>query len=258
MALVPSPKKNPGCLGMTVAIVGLAIAVPAFAAKQYFDLQANEGQRSHFEQGIEAIDSDLPHSSARLFEPEEQAKKRVALRLECFNAGDVPFNIGPENVTVETAQGEAVAVIPYERLVKEEKHRQFWMAFAAGLAAAGNSISAANAGYSSGSFSAYGNRGWVNGTYSNYNGGQAYLAQSVANSQNAAMFDRLGATDAERMQALSVNMRTTTVDPGHGFGGQIILELPSDVRKSKAPADLIVHVHLGADVHSFHARIVRR
>src|SRR3569623_2403775 len=104
---------------------------------------------------------------------------RSSLRLELFIASSSCFNVGPENVTVETAQGEAVPGISYERLVKEEKHRQMWLAIAAGLAAAGNSVAAATAGYSSGSFNAYGSGGWVQGNYSSYNAGQAYAAQAI-------------------------------------------------------------------------------
>ena len=65
-----------------------------------------------------------------------------------FNAGDKSFNIGSENVVLETEAGEPIAIIPYERLEKEVKNKQRWAAIATGLAAASNSIAASNAGYS--------------------------------------------------------------------------------------------------------------
>jgi hypothetical protein len=243
---------------LILAAVLLGVSAPALAAKQYLDVQAAADQQSRMDYGVEMVESSLPMTSARLFEPEERAKKRVAVKVMVYNAGAVPLNFGPENVTVETVEGMAVAVIPYERLLKEEKNRQAWAMVGMALGAAGNSMSASQAGYNYGTVNAYGNGGWATGTYSSYNGGQAYAAQSIANAQNQQMAARFQENKAAAFEALQANLRTTTVDPGEVFGGQITIELPPAVRKSKAPVDLLIRMRMGEEVHTFNAQVVRR
>ncbi|MXP27918.1 hypothetical protein GRI58_03660 [Porphyrobacter algicida] len=246
-------------------LVKIAVACALFgsstaghAAKFKFDLDAEPGQHSRMDHGMKAIDSDEAKSSVRLFETEGTVKKRGTLMLYALNAGSEPVNLGVENVTMETSSGEPIEMISYERLVKEEKKRRAWAAVAAGLSAMSNSLAASNAGYTNGTVSAYGSGGWATGTYSGYNGGQAYAAQSIANAQNQANFQRLAETNAAAMQALRVNLRTTTIDPGNSFGGQVMYELPKDVRSSKEPVTILIHVKIGDEMHDFLAHLVRQ
>ena len=236
----------------TVAAILLIAPMTAQAAKYKLALTSQDQQQSRMDNGVQAINSDLPHSSVRVFEVEDPVSKRGELRIYALNASDKPVNIGAECVTMEAGDGTPIQIISYERQVKEEKHRQMWAAIAAGLAAASNNIAASNAGYGYGTVNAYGSNGpWATGTFSTYNAGQAYAAQSLANLQNQAIFNRLGVTSAAAMDALKVNMRTTTVDPGNSFGGQIVYELPKQLQKLKVPLSVLVHVKIGDDVHTF-------
>src|SRR5688572_9278737 len=113
-----------------VGIAALVAPAQVMAAKFKLDLAAQDGQVSRMDSGVEAVDSDLPTSSVRVFETEENVKKRGLLTLYALNAGERPVNLGSENVSLETIDGTQIAVIPYEKLLKEEKNRQMWAAVA--------------------------------------------------------------------------------------------------------------------------------
>lgn len=246
---------------VVIIATALACASPAVAGKFDMQLQAGPEQSLRLQNGLGAVDSHAPKSSARLIQHEGAIKKRGTIQLLVMNHGDTPFNVGPENLVVRTADGTAIEVVTYERLRKEEKKRQFWSAVATGLAAAGNNMNAANAGtsYGSGSFrgSTYGTFGnsTTSGTanWTNYNGGAAYVAQAHANEQNQRMFGNMADQNAARMEALGANLRTTTVDPQDMFGGQIVFELPKEVRGSKEPVAVTFVVTLGDEVHEIPA-----
>lgn len=246
-------------------ILSAVVAAPAYAQSRSSDFLAREGQVERYFAGREAIDSNLERSTVRLLEPQEVIKKRGAIQVIVMNAGSALFNFGPENVSARTLDGATVEIVPYEQLLKEEKNRQMWAAIATGLAAAGNSMNASQAGYQSG-FGTYNSRTYgtygsysTSGTmtYSGYDAGAAQAAQSVANLENQRNFDRLAQNNAAGMAALDANIRTTSVDPGQSVGGQIIFELPKEVRKSKEPIDVEFTVDVGGEVHKFVTRLDR-
>lgn len=236
----------------------------AFAKSKRLDIiSLGDAQHSRMDAGVEAVDSNLEHGSVRILENEEKIGKRGQFSVLVFNASQSPANFGSENVSISVKGGDVAQVIPYERLLKEEKNRQMWAAIATGLSAASNNMAASQAGYSSGfasySGSSYGRYGTVNSfgtaTYSGYNGAAAYAAQSDANAQNQQMFDRLATSNAAGMEALRANLRTTTVDPGASYGGLITFELPKSARSSKKPVELIITVEFSGDQHVFSGAI---
>ncbi|HEU4650602.1 MAG TPA: hypothetical protein VFS49_04240 [Croceibacterium sp.] len=248
----------------------LAIAAPATAAKFTMQLVAAPEQQSRMQGGIAAVDNSSAGSSVRLIQAEGDLKKRGSVAVLVMNQGDKPFNFGPENVTATLADGTVVEIITYERLVREEKKRQTWAAIAGGLAAAGNSMSAANSGYYSGTatysgstFGSFGSTPYNSyssgrATVSGYNAGQAQLARSVANAQNQANFERMAEQNASNMQALKSYMRTTTVDPQQMFGGSVTFELPKTVHKGNGDVPLRFAVTINGEAHKFDAVLKRR
>jgi hypothetical protein len=248
----------------------IALSSPVVAAK--FTMQLNPGQQqtSRMQGGVAAIDDSSSTSSVRLIQAEGDIKKRSSIELLVMNHGDKPFNFGPENVSARLADGTPVAIITYDQLVHEEKRRQTWRAIAAGLAAAGNSMSAASAGYYSGTASysgtTYGSLGstpynsstFGTATYSGYNAGQAALAQSAANAQNQVIFSNMAEQNAASMEALKAYMRTTTVDPQQMFGGSVTFELPKQARDSKVDVPVMFMVTINGEEHRFDAVLKRR
>lgn len=256
---------------VVLGAMGVAlISNPALAAKFNMQLRANSLQISRMQSGIAAVDDSTAMSSVRLVQAEGDLKKRGQVQLLVMNQGDKPFNFGPENVTATLTDGTPIGIITYEQLVHEEKRRQAWRAVAAGFAAAGNSMAAANSGYYSGtatySGSTFGSFGstpysantFGTATYSGYNYGQAQAAQAIANAQNQATFDRMAQQNASNMQALKAYMRTTTVDPGQMFGGAVTFELPRVAQQSRDDLPVIFVVTINGEEHRFDAVLKRR
>jgi hypothetical protein len=259
---------------MRLVVLGVSavalLSSPALAAKFTMQLSAGPQQTSRMQSGIAAVDDTAATSSVRLVQAEDDVRKRSSIELLVMNHGDKPFNFGPENVSAKLADGTSVAIITYEQLVHEEKHREMWAAIAVGLGAAANSISAANAGYYSGtahysgsSFGSVGGTSYSATSYgsasvSGYNAGQAQLAQSVANAENQANFDRLVSQNAGNMQALKAYMRTTTVDPQQMFGGSVMFELPKEARDSKADVPVTFVITINGEEHKFDTVLKRR
>jgi hypothetical protein len=242
-----------------------AFTTPAIAAKFDMNLQASPEQTFRLLHGVRALDSASPHSTVRLIQAEGPIKKRSTVQVLVMNHGEKPFDFGAESVSARLADGTSVPIITYERLMKEEKKHQMWAAIATGLGAAGNSMNAANAGYVSGSAtysgSTYGTFGST--PYSAHTSGTAYVtaydparaqvAQSIANQENQANFERLADRHAANIQALGGMLRTTTVDPGQMFGGSVMFELPTSVRRSKGPVPVTFFVNVGGEEHRFEA-----
>ena len=246
------------------------IATPAVAAKFNMQLTVSPQQASRMESGVAAVDDSTPGSSVRLIQAEGDLKKRGSVQIIVMNQGDKPFNFGPENVTAKLADGTVVPIITYEQLAHEERKRQTWMAIAAGLSAAGNSMSAASSGYYSGTAtyhgSTYGSFGstpynsstFGTATISGYDAGRAQVAQSIANQQNQATFDRMAEQNASNMKALKAYMRTTTVDPQQMFGGSVTFELPKAARDAKTDVQMTFVVAINGESHTFDTLLKRR
>ena len=246
------------------------IATPAVAAKFNMQLTVSPQQASRMESGVAAVDDSTPGSSVRLIQAEGDLKKRGSIQLLVMNQSDKPFNFGTENVVAELADGTAVSIVTYDQLVHEEKRRQMWAAIGAGLAAAGNSMSAANSGYYSGTatyhgstYGSFGSTPYSSTTYgtanvSGYDSGRAQAAQSLANAENQATFGRMAEQNASRMGALKSYMRTTTVDPQQMFGGRVIFELPKSVHQGKGDVPMTVLVTVNGEEHKFETVLKRR
>ncbi len=198
-----------------------------------------------------------------------------------FSSTDNPvFVVGVTNLSTElvmfqvsditvfqTRNGEAVASLPvktYEDLVRAEKRRQIFAALAVGIAAAGNSMSASNAGYSTG----YGNFNSTTtspyGTFNTtgtvttrvYDPGKAYLARAAADAKNQAMFDRTVATGRQKLAQLEGTViKDNTLLPGEWYGGQLHFKKPSKFEGDSGVKTYSISIRVGSDVH--HIKIIQ-
>lgn len=256
---------------MLVSAIALGVCSTAALADRFaMQLNPTPPQVARMQDGVAAIDDSSATSSVRLVQAEGDLKKRGSIELLVMNQGDRPFNFGPENVTATLADGTPVAIITYEQLVHEEKVRETWAAVAAGLAAAGNSMSAANSGYYSGrvnysgsTFGTFGSTPYSSSTFgsatiSGYDYGRAQAAQSIANAQNSEMFARMAENNTANMQTLKAYMRTTTVDPQQMFGGTVTFELPKSARGAKTDVPMTFIVTINGEQHKFHALLKHR
>jgi hypothetical protein len=176
-----------------------------------------------------------------------------------MNLNTEPANVGSESISITLGDGTNVAVVPYEKLLKEKKNEEMWAAIAVGLSAAANSYSASQAGYSSGSaafsgstYTPYGQTSTFGTTnYSGYNAGAAYSAGVIARSENQAMFDRMSSQIEANRDALKTLLRTTTIDPGDFTGGLVTFEIPAVARRAKSSLPVKITVAFGGELHEF-------
>jgi len=252
------------------ATIVLSLATPATAARFEMRLQPAEGQTHRMQEGVGTIDNDGQYASIRLFQAEEPVNRRGSIGLMVLNRRTTPFNFGPENVTARLADGTSVPIISYDQLVSEERRRQGRRRFAAILGAAARGMSAANAGYSSGTATYSGsNWGTFGGTpysgntfgtatVSTYNPAAQANAQAIANAQNREVAENMNARHAAAMEGLRENLRITTVDPGQVFGGSVMFELPAAVRNSRANVPVTFIVTIDGEVHQVQTVLVRQ
>lgn len=243
------------------ALLATTAVTPSIAcAKQFvMSLQASPGQRAWVSNGNEAVDTFAQTTGARLFEASGLIKERGQIMVFVVNGGPTSFTFAPENVTARLEDGTAVPIIPYQQLLVEANKARKKRAFAAALGAFGNSMSAASAGNTSGSFSgtAYGPGGTVNayGTYSGYNSTAAAIAQQNAQRQNQQLFANRESQNAAAQRELSYAYQVSTVDPQGKQGGLITIELPKKVRASKVPVAVIFAITAGPETHQVHATL---
>ncbi len=248
----------------------LVVATPAIAAKFDLTMQPQPGQSSRMMAGIQAVDDHTELSSVRLIPHEGSVKKRGKIQLIVLNRGQQPFNVGPENVSAKLADGTPVSIIPYERLLKEEKNRKMWRSIGAGLSAMSNSMNANQAGFVSGtatySGSTFGSVGGTpfgsttfgTATVSGYDQGRANVAQAIADQQNDQIFANLAQQNAAGQDALQGNVRTTTVDPEAIFDGEVVFELPKASRSAKTDQQVTFIVTVGGEEHRFQGVLKRQ
>lgn len=156
------------------------------------------------------------------------------------NGSTIDRNFSEENVKAQyqNAEGDVfqVQIFSYDQLVKKEKARQAWAALGAGMQAAGDSMAAANAGYSHsyGNYSStsYSTNSTVK-TYGSYSGttydyGAANAAQSAATARANANMGKINADGRANLEALSRNiLKKQTVPRGGIHGGLVRMKMPS-------------------------------
>jgi hypothetical protein len=166
-----------------------------------------------------------------------------------YNLTNAPLQFAVANVSVgQMRDGQMVAlkVYTYDELVGEEKRRQAFQALATGLAAAGNSMSAANAGYYNGTATVYGPRGVSTVNVSGYDPTAAAIAQNRAAAQNDAMIANTIATGQRNMDVLERSaIKDNTLLPGEWYGGQLQFDAPG----GSGAKSYVITLPVGGDVH---------
>src|SRR6185503_14507309 len=239
------------------AFVCLALAVlcGGCVTTESVQFHPSAEQQSLVRDGQPAIVSTKKNTIAILRPAARQVQigGRPVFVLAIYNRGSAPqeFRVTNVNVTQRLNGNDAqLKVITYEQLVNEEQNRQTFRAIGAGLAAAGNSMSAAQAGYYRSNSTVYTPRGTYNVTTTGYSPTAAAIAQSNANAQNAQMINATieqgQANMARREQDV---IKDNTLLPGEWYGGQLHIQ---PLISEQGPTKLYsIVVRVGADRHEF-------
>src|SRR5262249_12368657 len=235
-----------------IAFASIAVIVAACARTETARFQAHKGQQALVRDGRAAIVSRQPTSLVIVSPASRQfrAGKRAVYVLAINNMSKAPLQFAVAEVWVGQVVGGQVArnlrVYRYEDLVQEERGRQVASAVLTGLAAVGNSYSAANAGYYNANATVYGPRGVSNVTISGYDPNAAALAQSQAAAQNEAMIASTIETGRRNLNFLEKSViKDNTLFPGEWYGGQLHFDPPENA----AQKNFIINIKVGADVH---------
>lgn len=261
-----------------IRLLGLVFALVLVTAcgttmPRRLDLVASNEQQVFYRDGIScsttefALDnnSDPQIGLGICGVPLSASRGRIDVWLQ--NNADRPVTLADTDVSIEL-DGIPLEMLRYDDLLAEEKSRQNWQAFAAGLAAGANAYSASQAGqstttgYATGSYSGYSQStgrfsGTASGSYrsTTNDGNAAYWAQRQAQADNAEMFSRVRSEAQARTEEIEqVIFRTTTVDPGSGAGGGLLFELPPKTKAGTGQVVVAIVVVEGRR-HTFELRV---
>lgn len=157
-------------------------------------------------------------------------RKTGVLEISVLNK--IGFSVTILDKEITASYGEYMLKIgTYEDMLRKEKNRQMWANIGAAMAAAGNSYSANNAGYSTttGSVSGTYNGQRAYGTYSSttYDYAAAQAAQRRAAAQSADNFRRNNEIAANSEAILdAMAFKSQTIEDGGFYKGVLEMELP--------------------------------
>lgn len=239
---------------MRIAIVvAMAALCAGCVTTESVQFQASSGQQALIRDGQPAIVSTKKNSivMVRPAGRQFQIGGRPVFVVAIYNRTTTPQEFRVSNVRVtQHVNGEdaRLKVITYEELVREEKTRQAFRAIGAGLAVAGNSMAAANAGHYHANSTVYTPHGTYNVRTTGYSPTAAAIAQSNASAQNAEL---IGATiEQGRINMASLErsvIKDDTLLPGEWYGGQ--LHIAPLVSQDSGPKHYSISVEVGGEQH---------
>lgn len=220
------------------AAASLAISGPASAAKTVA-LQpiAGETQEVRYEQGIPTVEN----FSVRVMPLRELDHGSMQFAIAAFNSGDRPFNFGVENIKV-SHNGQEVPVFTRDELEKKAKSRARWSQLGYALLA-GAAAAAQNNNYTATTYTPRG----VYRTVVNRPGLSGSQVATIAVGGGAIALSQIGLQKTLESIGEEV-LQTTTVDPGEGYGGRIVV---SKLKKAKAGDLITLSIEAGGAVDQF-------
>lgn len=224
------------CVAMSLAACATSYtATPVPTAGQ--TVRYVQGRATTFAQGQNGAVQVTP------FGPND--KGRLVFAVAAYNDGSAPVNFGAEDMLL-TAEGAPVRIFTHaelERMAKNDATAALVVAALAGGVAAAAAASGPT--YRSTTYTPY-------GTYSTVatNTAAQAVASSVALATTAATMNNIGSNLDNTLINLSETvLQTTTIDPDHSFGGQVI----SDRVKIEAdnPLSTLLTVRFNGEVFDF-------
>lgn len=224
------------CAAMTVAACATSYtATPVPTAGQ--TVRYVQGRATTFAEGRSGAVQVTP------FGPNE--KGRLVFAVAAYNDGLTPVNFGSEDMSL-SAGGASVRIFTHAELERMAKNDATTALVVAALAG-GVAAAAASSGptYRSTTYTPY-------GTYSTVatNAAAQAIASSAAIATTAATMNNIGSNLDNTLISLSETvLQTTTIDPEHSFGGQVI----SDRVKIDAdnPLSTLLTVRFNGEVYDF-------
>lgn len=181
------------------------------------------------------------------------ADQRPVFVVGIYNKSSRPIDFRVSSVSVvQTVDGSppiGLRVIPYEKLVHEERGRQIAAAILTGVAAGANAAIASNAGHGTYTSTTHGPLGTYTTTGTFYDSSAAAAAQTRAAARNDAMVGRTIETGRRNLATLERSViKDNTLLPGEWYGGQLHIQSPM-ADESGGPKRYSLALMIGADRH---------
>jgi hypothetical protein len=250
-------------------VATLLFATPACAATYRVIITPTPDETTRMDSGVESFLSFGPSAIVAIPQPRQGLNGRSGFRVYASNLSQIPFNFGPENVSITFMDGTSIAMDTYAQLAGVVKRAENGQRVAAILGAIGRGMQNYRAGSSSGTVeysgtttgtvagAPYSARTYGSGSYTTYDRQRAQEAQDEAEHESQNEQQQLMAARAEHQQELAAVMQTTTVDPGKAFGGVVMFDIPTAYRHTKDPVAITINVGVGGETHIFHGTLVR-
>lgn len=228
--------------------ISLGLAHPVTAGTRFITkVQPTPNQSETWKNGAQLVDNVEANSVVRLVQDSRILPgKPSTFQIYVLNTSASPINFGPENVSIELADGRRIPITTYEEMAgqlrRDIKRRQ-------ALAAFGNALSAGSAdGSTSGSFNYSGttNGNYVSGTgtYSGHDPALARQQQQAARAQAEYTGRAIEGRRNTSMGAMAGILQMSTIEPGQVGGGVVAYATTGNFKKlvSKAPLNIIVKI----------------
>jgi hypothetical protein len=223
-----------------LAFLVLASSTPAVAASYRVQLNPTAtGKLLVGHAGVQAVDDRTSTALVRLVAPGNEVKERATVRILVMNLGTQPFEFGPDQVSIQLADGtrfHPTSIDDFEKgrqLVERESRR----AAAVDLQARSNLEQLAQ----------QGNSGVVPVANSTAGGTSV---PSGTESQDRRSDESL-LPGAKTLGAIYQLLVPQTVAANHAWGGYYVFDVPKAVFARKADQPLTVSVRTGREEHRF-------
>lgn len=234
---------------MRKMIVGAALALlmagSAVAADYKLEFAPGGGKVLKGRGGLQVMDVVTDKTRMRVIAPGSRITERGAVRVLVMNLGQPTFEFGPDQVSVELADGTPLHEVPVSTFDKGEK-------FVERQVAIGRSVDRAV----KANLSAYAEAQNSGGTAATPTGG-TLSHENVGD--NALRMDELESElpGAKLLGGLNGVLRPLDVGPKEAWGGYLIFDMPRSLRNAKTDQPVVIVVRTGREVHRIKAVLNR-
>ena len=205
-----------------------------------------------FNQGVPTLDLQLPHGAVQVT-PLAMDHGGLAFGVAVLNTGDQPANFDITSLDVHAGQ-QALPVFSREQLEAKAKKRAMWASIA--LAAVGGLSAAAAASqrdyYQSTLVTP---RGTYRATYSAPSTAGQIQAAAITAGTGVGIASIQSALDQTRAALGASTVQLTTVNPGEGYGGRVVLP---KIKNKALPQRVDMVVRWNGENYAFAFQLAKR
>jgi hypothetical protein len=226
-------------------MVSVTGASPALAGELLVQPVQVGRETVRYLQGVATVDLQGRHGAVQVT-PLPMDHGGLSFSIAVLNDGDQPTNIDIDSFRLTTGT-QVLGVLSKDKLVKNAKSRAMWMQI--GLAALGGAAAGAAASQRDVYHSAlYTPRGTYRAVYSGPSAAGQFQAAAIGIGTGVAIAGVQNRLDQTRVALGNNIVQLTTIDPGEGYAGQIIVE---KIKTPKYPQRVDVVVHWNGENYPF-------